>query len=840
MAYYPKFMDLELEAAYSEAAVAKEIHDEFTALVDVPVELERRDVMILISGVYYRWNGATWVIAINAGGGGIVDTVTQTGGNIVITGTADDIILNTVQDIKTTSTPTFSNVVLTNPLAVSSGGSGAASLSGVLIGNGTSAFTTKTNPSGAFVGDTDSQVLYNKNIQDATNIVYAKALHTNSGSVLVATSTQPPSAGYVLTTTSSFAATWQLPTAGTYTASNVNAAGVGVFKQLNGSDFEFRGVNAGSNKITITNDSGNNEIDVDVAEANLTLDNIGGSLSVAKGGTGNTTYTNGQLLIGNTTGNTLTKATLTQGNGMVITNSTGSIRLDSTLSLVLTGAVIVDNAGAITVNGVAQTGTPYSLSGSTLTIRADTIIDGIFTLNAGATLIIEGDFLVLGSCGIAAGASLGTRGCFHCRAKSSADYYQFTGPSSIVSFDEMSVRNYSNTTFAVVFTTGCTLSAQSIVFDSNNRILFNSGGTYTMTATDSILISNNNHTGISTQFTFLSYNLSMNAPIIRFTNNINQATYCVSVQDTSMVASNILDFTGNQISGGTTGGGVVYFGPNVVCSSDKITIKDNINLSTSSNTNSVYITTNTSLSANTIEMLNNYCTNSGAYGLRLDNTGKLKCEMLQMDLTIHAPGSSRYANVLLTTSTDLQSQFSTGRNPQFLLYNPNSATVSGFPTASYLGVVPFFQIAYEDYAVGTPITLTTALTYYNITGASSTNTNNSSVAGTIFAVGPTTWSIRYTGADTAYFRVSFNFVAAVSDSANTYKYAIAKNGSIITFGSYGVKYATNNRYVITSISQVVQLANNDEIRLFATDEDSNNRIITIYNMVMRLEKMNIM
>jgi hypothetical protein len=54
---------------------------------------------------------------------------------------------------------------------------------------------------------------------------------------------------------------------------------------------------------------------------------VTGTLPVANGGTGQTTYTNGQLLIGNTTGNTLTKATLTAGSGVTITNSTGSITI---------------------------------------------------------------------------------------------------------------------------------------------------------------------------------------------------------------------------------------------------------------------------------------------------------------------------------------------------------------------------------------------------------------------------------------------------------------------------------------------------------------------------------
>lgn len=56
---------------------------------------------------------------------------------------------------------------------------------------------------------------------------------------------------------------------------------------------------------------------------------VTGTLPVANGGTGQTSYTNGQLLIGNTTGNTLTKATLTAGTGISITNGTGSITIAS-------------------------------------------------------------------------------------------------------------------------------------------------------------------------------------------------------------------------------------------------------------------------------------------------------------------------------------------------------------------------------------------------------------------------------------------------------------------------------------------------------------------------------
>ena len=51
------------------------------------------------------------------------------------------------------------------------------------------------------------------------------------------------------------------------------------------------------------------------------------TIAVNKGGTGQTSYTDGQLLIGNTSGNTLSKATLTAGSNITITNGNGSITI---------------------------------------------------------------------------------------------------------------------------------------------------------------------------------------------------------------------------------------------------------------------------------------------------------------------------------------------------------------------------------------------------------------------------------------------------------------------------------------------------------------------------------
>jgi len=53
-----------------------------------------------------------------------------------------------------------------------------------------------------------------------------------------------------------------------------------------------------------------------------------GTIEVARGGSGQTTYTDGQLLIGNTTGNTLAKTTLTgTASEVIVTNGSGAVTL---------------------------------------------------------------------------------------------------------------------------------------------------------------------------------------------------------------------------------------------------------------------------------------------------------------------------------------------------------------------------------------------------------------------------------------------------------------------------------------------------------------------------------
>lgn len=68
-----------------------------------------------------------------------------------------------------------------------------------------------------------------------------------------------------------------------------------------------------------------------ITSEKLKLDSeVSGILSIENGGTGNGSYTNGQLLIGNSQDNKLNKSTLTSGDGINILNGNGSITISST------------------------------------------------------------------------------------------------------------------------------------------------------------------------------------------------------------------------------------------------------------------------------------------------------------------------------------------------------------------------------------------------------------------------------------------------------------------------------------------------------------------------------
>lgn len=156
-------------------------------------------------------------------------------------------------------------------------------------------------------------------------------------------------------------ATGSLPTASSHTRGLAYDTTTNTVKVSNGSAW----VNIGSGTVT--------SIDVSGGSTGMTF--VGGpvtssgtitmtgTLEVDNGGTGQTSYTNGQLLIGNTTGNTLTKATLTgTADRVTVTNGAGSITLDIAATYV--GQSSITTLGTI-ATGVWQGTTIAAVHGGT-------------------------------------------------------------------------------------------------------------------------------------------------------------------------------------------------------------------------------------------------------------------------------------------------------------------------------------------------------------------------------------------------------------------------------------------------------------------------------------------
>jgi DNA/RNA endonuclease YhcR with UshA esterase domain len=131
--------------------------------------------------------------------------------------------------------------------------------------------------------------------------------------------------------------------------------------------------------------------DLDTIDA---LFDAGPALKVAKGGTGQTSYTNGQLLIGNTTGNTLTKATLTAGSNITITNGTGAITIAASGASAATPTALGTVYGTTTASSLFNTGLGHSALPS-ITSGANNVAIGYSAGNAttsGASNVFVGPY----------------------------------------------------------------------------------------------------------------------------------------------------------------------------------------------------------------------------------------------------------------------------------------------------------------------------------------------------------------------------------------------------------------------------------------------------------------
>lgn len=115
---------------------------------------------------------------------------------------------------------------------------------------------------------------------------------------------------------------------------------------------------------------------------------LSGLLNVFSGGTGQSSYTNGQLLIGNTSGNTLGKATLTAGSGIAITNGAAAITIASDKAYGSFYDTTTQSAAALTIKAITFNSTElsYNVSIGTPTSRFVVARAGIYNIQFSAEI----------------------------------------------------------------------------------------------------------------------------------------------------------------------------------------------------------------------------------------------------------------------------------------------------------------------------------------------------------------------------------------------------------------------------------------------------------------------
>ena len=343
--------------------------------------------------LYFIYNNTTGGYAVTVKVSAGTGVSVPNGAKMVLVCNATDVY----QSVNYMSSPTFASPTLTSPILGTPASGTLTNCTSLPIATGVSglgtsvatALAVNVGSAGAFVtnggalGTPSSGTLTNCSGLSLTAGVTGTLPIANGGTGLTSTPANGAldignGTGFTRTTLTAGANVTITNAAGSITIASSNPGGTVTSIGGTGS------VNGITLSGTVTS-SGNLTLGGTLSGVSLTSQ-VTGTLPVANGGTGQTSYTDGQLLIGNSSGNTLSKATLTAGSNITITNGNGSITIASSNP----GGTVTSVGGTGSVNGITLSGTVTSsgnltLGGTLSNVSLSTQVTGTLPVGNGGT-----------------------------------------------------------------------------------------------------------------------------------------------------------------------------------------------------------------------------------------------------------------------------------------------------------------------------------------------------------------------------------------------------------------------------------------------------------------------